>query len=272
MGFLPIDPRLDPTTGAFAALAGMPNAAQLKPAAYSGEPLDTFWGKEDFQTMSVAAKLGVTPSVDIASAYNSWLFTYDAMAYAETKANPPNGGLIFATRWGAGFRMTLRVWDFDAKAGVSLGIVAASAELGIVNASFEIAGFGFSNPDVLNLLPGPGRFDRKNYQRILDAGNAIQKYLKDHAADPSIKAVPFQVLMATPASGELDAAAHSVVFAMRAIADDQSLAEALESENASRFDRAVVKAVYAKHATGPLHSPTDDEESFAEAWLKFEKI
>jgi hypothetical protein len=271
MGWLPIDPRLDPKTGAFAAFSGMPNGKDLKPAPYNKDRLSSYYGREDFVSMSAAVSLGVTPAATVGAEYGSWVFTYDAMMFAETSASPPNGGLIYATRWGAGFRMTLQVWNLTANVNLSLAALAASADLGVVKSSYEITGYGFVSPSILNTLPGPGRFDRTNYQRILDAGTAIQKYMLQHAQDPNISPVPFQVLMAAPDLGAPLSETQSAVFAMRSIAKRRALSKTLSSDNASRFDSSVIRSTYASVVKDAGGAPSTSEADYANAWTKFER-
>lgn len=142
---------------------------------------------------------------------------------------------------------------------------------GVVNASYDIVGYGFSNPEVLGKLPGPGRFDRTTMNSVLEAANDLQTYLRDHAGDASITPVPFQVLMST---AQLDSPIDSVqatIFAMRQIAAGRTLDGALKSANAPHVDATAVRSIYAKMVKDPVGKPSAGEVAYADAWLKYKR-
>jgi hypothetical protein len=201
------------------------------------------------------------------------MMTYDAMRYTETSAEAPLGGSIYGTRWGAGFRVMITIWDLQAKLEVQPGTISSGVELGLVNASFEIIGFGFSDGDIFKDLPGPGRFDRNNYSRLSKAADTINGYLQKNA--DSLKPQPLQVFMSPPRTESPLANSQAALFAARQIkAGKTCTAALLVNKVRSRLNEDAIRAVYKSLMTADPETalPTSQDKDRAKDWLKFEQV
>ena len=167
--WIPINPGL--TNGAFSALSHLPRASELKPMELqTGQThFGTMWEQGSSLSLSAASRLGLSGVVDTSSSYSSHTITYDVALYSEIIDSVPNGGVIYGTRWGAGLRARITVFNLDVSIDLKIGVVAAAASLGLVNASYEIEGMGISDRRLLALLPGPGRFDAKGHAELMGA-------------------------------------------------------------------------------------------------------
>jgi hypothetical protein len=270
----PISPRLT-KEGAFEAFADLPNGKDMKPVPLAPNQRQFADFKVHFTSvkMETASRLGIASMVSLTSSANTLMMTYDAMRYTETSAEAPVGGAIYGTRWGAGFRVMITLWDLQAKLDAQPGIIASGVELGLVNASFEIIGFGFSNGDIFKDLPGPGRFDRNNYNRIAKAADTINGYLQKSA--DTLKPQPLQVFMSPPRVQSPLASSQAALFAARQIkAGKTCTAALLVNKVKSRFNEDAIRAVYKQLLSNDAETalPSSEDKDRASDWLKFEQV
>lgn len=268
-----ISPTLTPD-GAFAALADLPHAAELKPAplAANQKHFENAQAFLCFAQMSTAMQLGVAGMVDLATAYKSWTLTYDAVLFTETQASPPLGGLVFGTRWGAGFRLNIHMWDVTSKLDLSLPWVAAGVELGLLRTSFEIEGIGFSDRNLFKLLPGPGRFDFDAYKRVLDATEAIKAYLGSNT--DNLTPLPLQVLIGAPQLPSPIANARAILYAAKMIERHVPFSEAWSAASGGGIEKEVLRSTYKQFVKDftPDKAPTESDAGRAERWLDFKPV
>jgi hypothetical protein len=255
----PISPRLT-KEGAFEAFADLPNGKDMKPVPLAPNQRQFADFKVHFTSvrMETASRLGIASIVNLTSSANTLMMTYDAMRYTETSA---------------GFRVMITIWDLQAKLDAQPGIIASGVELGLVNASFEIIGFGFSNGDIFKDLPGPGRFDRSNYNRIAKAADTINGYLQKSA--DTLKPQPLQVFMSPPRVQSPLASSQAALFAAQQIkAGKTCTAALLVNKVKSRFNEDAIRAVYQQLMSGDAEGalPSSEDKDRAKDWLKFEQV
>ncbi len=270
----PISPRLT-KEGAFEAFSDLENSKDMKPVplAPDQKPFADFKVHFTSVRLDTASRLGIANMVNLSHAANTLVMTYDAMRYTETSAETPLGGSIYGTRWGAGFRVMITIWELQSKLEVQPGIISAAVELGLVNASFEIVGFGFSNGDIFKELPGPGRFDRQNYNRITQAADKISGYLAKNS--DSLRPQPLQVFMSAPHIRSPLSSPQAALYAARQLAAGKTCTVALLANRVkARLNedaiRATFQALMSDYAEDKL--PTSQDKDRAKDWLKFEQV
>ena len=266
MEFYSINPTLT-AEGSFLALANKEQAEELKPVALdAGE--NPFTGFKVFQrslNSSVASTLGFSGLFSASADMNSRAVIYEAFLFTDKYAQQPLGGLIFATRWGAGLRLVLKVTDIKGAGSLGIGAVAAKVELGQAAAQFEIEGIGISDPKILGALPGPGDFDYTNYQKILSATDKVKSFMAKNQEDLTPR--PFQVGLVQPPERDLIERSRSVVYAVRRIAKRVTMSEALDTAIGSEFDANTIRSVYEYFDVEANSKPSYDERDKARDWL-----
>jgi hypothetical protein len=272
--WFPISPRLT-KEGAFEAFSDLANGKEMMPVPLAPGQRQFSDFKVHFTSvrLDTASRLGIASMVTLGSAANTMVMTYDAMRYTETSADTPLGGSIYGTRWGAGFRVVITLWDLQAKLDLQPGVISAGVELGLVNASFEIVGFGIANGDIFKDLPGPGRFDRDNYSRLTQAADKINGYLQKNA--DSLRPLPLQVFMSAPKLQSPLSSSQAALYAARQLSAGKTCVAALLANKVkSRFNedsiRTVYKALMSDFAEDKL--PSSQDKDRAKDWLKFEQV
>src|SRR5579871_811233 len=241
--WIPIDVNLD-KNGAFTALSHLPRAAELKPKplAPDQEAFGTWWANGSTLSVSVASRLGLSGIVDQSSSFKSTTITYDVALYSESLDAQGNGDVIYGTRWGAGLRARITVYDFSFKPALSIGTVAAAASLGMVDASYQIEGIGISDPSLLKMLPDPGRFDEKSHGQLMDAVKQVESTIL--AKKQGLTAMPFMIYVANAAFvQEPIERARSFLFGARAVAQKNDLKSALAKAEES-LDTVAIRTAW----------------------------
>jgi hypothetical protein len=267
--WIPINPNLDPG-GAFAALAHLPGGGALKPMPLDAgqDAFGTWWEQSSTLSVSAASRLGISSLVDSSSSMKSQTLTYDVALYGEVIAPVPIGGLIYGTRWGAGIRTRITVFDAESKTNMKLSSVAASTSLGLCNATYQVEGLGITSPSLLGLLPGPGRFDANGHAQLTAAIRAVV----DNILKPkqSLTAVPFMIFVSNAAffANPIERA-RSFLHGVRSIAWQSDLKGALDK--AERIlDPIAIRTAYEHLAPGTAdtaHPPANSIEQ-AKAWMR----
>lgn len=270
--WIPVSPDLD-SDGSFAALRRLPNASSLTPVPLdpADDPFGTFYADGTHLDFGVAAQLGLTGIANASTSFKSKTITYDAAMYANSPIqNPPQGGLIFATRWGAGLRTHIYVTDFAAKIDVNLANVAAAASVGLVSASYRVEAFGINDRKVLKAMPPPGRFDEGSYKLILGFVDSVLR--QNLIPKEKLVAVPFMIAVDNPAvtfGAPLDRA-RTALFAMRRIARGVGRADAIgAARTADGIDPIHVETIYTQWARTTAQQPVPSGAMVdrAQAWL-----
>lgn len=238
----PISPQLA-ADGSFVAFAHRRNPDTYKPVPRTFKGLGLESTVEYTHDTNLLADLGAVGVVNVSTALNSKVIVRDVACWEEAMrpAGPAGSSHIFGTRWGIGFRMTLTLTDIQGGVDINLGTAAAATEIGFAKASFEVIGFGISDPAILANLPLPGRFDREAMAQIQVAETDIRTYMqenRDHL-DP----VPLQVYLEEGTFGA-EAEAQAVLFATRQIAAGAALGAALDEAGGLGLSRDVVRLAY----------------------------
>jgi hypothetical protein len=277
--WIQIDPTLL-TSGAFAALSGLPKGDQMLPVPPdpAATPFGTRYGNGSAYSFSAATQLGIGPVASASATLQTQTYAYDLMYYAPGVMNnpkdQPNGGLILGTWWGAGIRTRVQVMNFDAKVQMTLGTIAAAASIGLVDASFSVEGLGMADVSMFSMLPDPGKFDQNSLKLILRAMVEIEKSVL--IPKKNLVAVPFMILVSNAGQSFADpiGRAHAQLFAIRRIRDGIAQDVAIANAVAANLDPATVELVYTKWANTspgtPVPSPTAVQN--AKAWLDRAKL
>jgi hypothetical protein len=265
--WLPINPTLT-DKGAWVSLAKLVGEDKAQPIklAPGDDPLTSnFSVMVDQLSIAVAAKLAVGPIFGGSMGYDDRAFYLDASAFTEKYSEIP-GSYVYATRWGIGLRVLLRVCNVKADMSLSFGMVAAAAQLGYAKAFYQIDGIGIGL-DGLRIVLGEihsfGDFTAETYYKINDSIiPKVAEYIKSNSA--SLKPKPFQVQVIQPIDIDPIVVAKSIMSAMKFIHEGNSLNEAL-----SRYNADEIRMVYAKLVPnlGPNDKPPRVAQNAAGDWL-----
>lgn len=270
MYFLPVKPLLT-KEGALAVLVndlGMEGATPV-PLADPARALSNFNVVSDALSISIAARLGVGSIFSGAVSAKDRGFYFDAMTYTDAyQEHTLPDRRIYATRWGVGIRVLLRVLDIAGNASLNFGLVGAAVELQQARAQYEITGIGIGIDGlviVLEELPAIGDFKYETYQKL--NGAVVKKlaaYIKEHKA----QLVPQPVAVGLTANLDPLRQSRSVYYAIRSIADRRPLNEALSGASAV-LDRDVVRSIYVQitNSDDAAAKPDRESERVAEEWL-----
>jgi hypothetical protein len=219
-------------------------------------------------SLAVSLSLGTIFKGTIAA--NEKAFFLDAMTYTDEYAEKAlTGGGVYATRWGIGIRIYLRVQDFSGNATLNFGLVGAAVELNQASAQYEISGVGIGAEGlvaVLEELPAVGDF---KYETFLKINGSILKKLATHIKDNKASLKPLPIAVAVARALDPSVTSRSYYFAIRKIADRKSVAEALAAAPAT-IDRDILRNAYATVAgvSNESERPSKDAEQRAEDWLR----
>ncbi len=261
----PISPSLT-AKGAFSTFADDDNGKELKPIPLDTgtDPFSQFRVLQDSYNIQVAANLGIGVG-SMAGNYNAFVLSYEAMVFTEKIVETPMGGKIYGTRWGAGLRVILKVSEINSKANMSFGAIAASTELGLARVEYEINGIGINKPDILSVLPGPGDFNFSNYKKILDAVDAVKRYMAENSNELQPK--PFQIFVSDENNKDIFTDSRAIIYAMRNIVSRNTLRTAMDNSQ-NKYSISIIKAVYAKfQILDESLKPSREQKSQAEEYL-----
>lgn len=273
MPLIPINPALT-ETGSLGALVSELGDEGARPIALADDE-DVLKGNFDVLyddiSIRVAAAAKVSPIFEGESTSSSRAVYFDAATYIDKFRDVPlDGPGITRTRWGVGLRIALKITNFDAKMKAGLGIIAASAELGLTTVKYHIQGLGLGVQGlgwVLSGFPAFGSFDAEAYGRIkTDVIAKLALFLQEHSDDLTPQA--YAVDLTSGLDTDYVMEARSVLFAMNRIRDRKPLDEALEI-GSNHFDLVIVRRVYNEIALGTPsdQKPADWAKKRAEEWL-----
>ncbi len=272
MNFIPIDPTLT-ANGAFASLLHTYGEQDSKPVPLTetDSVFHNFRVLSDSISSSVAAKLGVGSIFNSSVSAQDQGFFFDAMTFADKyREQSDPSGLVYATRWGVGLRVLLRVYNIRGDASLNFGTIGASVELQQASAQYEIQGFGIGLQGltiVLNNLPVIGEFNYEVYSKLSNTiVPLLAKFIEDNAT--TLQPQPVAVYLSRPLNqlGE----ARTIYFAMRCIADKHPLSTTLTWAGIT-YNKDTIREVYVNIAGNIQDTDTPSAEAAkrAEEWLKF---
>lgn len=271
LDFFPVGP-FRTTSGALAQLLPQLGEEGAKPVPLPDvtEALNNFSVVSGSISLSLAVNLGLGTIFRGAVSANEKAFFLDAMTYTDAYAEKalPGGG-IYATRWGVGIRIYLRVQDFSGNASLNFSLVGAAVELKQASAQYEISGIGIGTEGlvaVLDELPAIGDFKYETYLKI---NGAILKKLAAHINTNKATLKPLPVAVAVARSIDPLESSRSYYFAVRKIAARKSLSEALAGAPPT-IDRDVLRSTYTLVAgvKSDNERPSKDAQERAEEWLR----
>lgn len=195
MNVYPVSPTRT-NDGAILSLAAVmsPEAARPIPLADGVSPYSSFRIASEQVSVTVAAKLDVAAVFKGSTSFSDKGFVFDAVAYADAYNQDPSAPIVM-TRWGSGMRVAVRLSDVKADVAGGFGAVAASAQLGLGKAQYEILGLGLGLDALVTILaelPAMGEFGVDAYAKLTTSVyNALRTYITDHRDD--LIPVPFAV-------------------------------------------------------------------------------
>jgi hypothetical protein len=238
--YLPVSPWLS-AEGYFTAFANRPDREMYKPVPRSGTGMEYSDHHTYSRSTNVLFSLGVGGMASLAVQSSSRVIVRDYAVWGESRRTQQARGYITATRWGFGARLTVTLSDIRTDFKVNIQSAALAVELGLAKASFEVQGFGISDPVILQSLPVPGRFDSEALAQITEAEEDIRKYIIDNLDD--LEPVPLAIQLK---GGIVDQRTHArtVLFAARRLASGWSLSRAEDEGAALGFDRTIIRTTF----------------------------
>jgi hypothetical protein len=274
MDMLPIDPMLT-EEGAIAALSGVfgPSAAMPVPLEVAEDPFSSFQVVTGNLSVSTAAKLNIASIFGGSVNYNDKAYYFDAAAYTDKlKEGVLGDTVVFATRWGVGLRIALRVSDIKTELSGNFGAVAAAVELGAAKARYEIRGLGLGIDGLVIVLDSLSTLADFNYDTYYKVNTQVLKNLADYirANKATLKAVPIAAALTKPLEVDPVVQGKSVLYAVTMIKDRRSLGDALRQGTAN-YDEQVIRRVYQTIIGEDVTDTTpiaDEPRQRAQAWLR----
>ncbi len=166
-----------------------------------------------------------------------------------------------AVRWGVGVRWIVNVKILNTEAKISsVPMVAASAQVGFVEATARFQVLGIASPEVTKAIPAPTDLNTETYVELKQALLKIKALIYEQATTirPQVLAITADAPETSERSYE---GALAVAWALTKISEGRTLLRAqTEYEKSSAFFREEVKSVYIDVAsTSDANSKPSDE-------------
>jgi hypothetical protein len=274
MNLTPISP-VRTRKGAFAALVpyfGEDKAMPVllketnAPKAYTN-----FQVVQDSIMVSAAAKLQIGSIFGGATSGKEQGFYFDAIAFTDEYEQGSLGDkVIFATRWGIGIRIAIRVSEMKTDFSFNLGAIAAAVQLGAARAQYEILGLGMGVDGLTIVLDNVAPISDFTYETYLAVKEKVVKGLSDYIKQNSatLSPQPIAVGISQPVDADFMTQAQSVVYAMKRISKSKSLKDAIDQAG-TRLSSGVIRRTY-KEIVGDIpdtDEPSSTAEGRADKWL-----
>ena len=233
-------------SGAIAALTQFLDETESMPIPLkaSDKPFSSFRVAAEEISLQVAAKLDVAAVFKGSFQFSDMGLVFDAVAYTDKYLPDPGDAAVIMTRWGAGMRVAMKITDIQGSLSASFGAVAASAELNLAKASYEILGLGLgleAFSAILGGLPAMGEFGLEAYAKLTrTVYGALKDYIEQHQAD--LIPVPLAVGLREEMDTDPVVEARSVYLA--AHWRDRNKSEAWVLERYPYLDAELVHRVY----------------------------
>jgi len=171
-----------------------PEEAMPVPLETGTNPYTSFRIAGEQVSIAASAKLDVAAVFKGSASFNERGFVFDAVAYVDQYAQNSSSPVVM-TRWGSGMRVAVRLMDLKIDVAGSFGSIAATAQLGLGRAQYEILGLGLgldALTAILADLPPMGEFGLDAYTKLTTSiYGALKNYITDHRND--LTPVPFAV-------------------------------------------------------------------------------
>jgi hypothetical protein len=260
--WIPISPDLN-EKGNFIALSHMENADALKPLTSDSIDLDynQFKITQSFINVNMAIKLGLFNALNIDASSKVFTFYYEAAIFSDLITTIPVGDLIFGTRYGTGYRILLKISNFDVNVGLSITNIAAQATLGKAQVEFELYGFGFpNNASILADAPNPSDFNVDAWVKISEYTTSLKKYIKENLSTLSPK--PYNILADVGKIIDNTYEFQSYLFAYKKIDTKTNLSDALKIAG-NKYNSGIIKEVYKALNVNDNLQPSSDQANAA---------
>ena len=124
-------------------------------------------------SIEAAAKAGL-PVFDVSGGYSRRVITLERVKYIKRKTRHPMGGEI-ESRYGYAIRLCITVNKFNAEASLKLPVLAASAQLGHIEAKWGLSISGLAGKQVSKAILPPESLDVETFVLASQSlGNAIE--------------------------------------------------------------------------------------------------
>jgi hypothetical protein len=221
-------------------------------------------------SVALAVNLGLSPIFSGTVSSNEVGYWLDAMAYTDQyEAEPTQGNLVLATRFGFGIRVMFRVQVLNANAKLNYGAIGAAIDAQFASATYEIDAFGLGAGALPIILGSLKQFGNLTSDAFYSLNSAIIKnlidYIKAHIGEFQPQRVA-ALLQSIGASDSLDVS-QAILFAMREIRSGTSLRDALAK--ADDLDSASIRLVYSTMLGDVPDTtvPNKQQRDSADEWL-----
>lgn len=207
--------------------------------------------------------------------YKDIEFDYLAALFSDRVVDIPstNDQIIYAARYGFGFKVRLTITDIQGKINLNFAAIAASANLGYAKVSYKIVAYGIPDAEIVKFFPKTDKtdFNIESYSKIIEATKAIKKYISDNIA--KIKMFPIEVLLALPLQDEDFSKTKSYYFAAKKLVNGYSLKKTIDEikDSENDYDEVVAQYVYSHfNVENAYSSPNNISKNSTKKWLKGE--
>lgn len=152
------------------------DAAPLEPAdpvVPGRDDLDQSLITDEQLSVKGAAKLGL-PVGTVAAGLDSRVLLRDVRIFTTRTSE----GVVY--EYGVGIRMVVTVSATKLESSLTLPMVAAQAELGIINATAKMTVDGFRDTGVVNLFPKFQQLDVQTYSNWTTSMDSVREYVQAH--------------------------------------------------------------------------------------------
>lgn len=271
--WMPVSP-LVTDSGALFSLAPIFGEKASKPIKLTEQdnPFSSFKVLQDDISIESASRLGLGSVFGGSVSSGNRAFLYDAIAFTDkVDYNTQPDNTVFATRWGIGLRIAIKVFNIKTDFELNLATISAAVEAGVARARYEITGPGLGIDGfniVLKSIPQVSDFNYETYTKLrTTVVKNVAKYIEKNKN--TLTPVPLAVAINRPIEYDLVSKAQSVAFAVKQILDSNSLDKAIKNSS-TNFAHDVVEEVYLKivGSTPSSDKPSNSARKRAETWMK----
>lgn len=222
---------------------------------------------------SMAASLGFSDLVSFSVSGNAYYWLIDIISTLPALPDPSDGPVLSQV-YGVGIRCALKAWSVNTKMSMSAYGLAAQAELGIAQTTFELGVYGAGIEALSTVRPLitvlGSKFEVETMQTLGQCIGDLTDYLASNAQTLTPVLVGINLDFSSPTL--LDPAG-GYVYALRRITKGNSLTQALQSVPSTlppgvQINGSIVQAVYTQIVgTDPTAIPTGDEKTTANTLL-----
>ncbi|GAO44109.1 hypothetical protein [Flavihumibacter petaseus] len=263
---IPVNPLLN-DTGEFISLKQYTNSPRPDALQYAtGAP--SYFGEEYRYNLSTSSKLEIAAIGGIEASHGTTTFIHDSIVYKLSRDPNQNSDLIKGTWWGYGLRLTIVIKNAEFGLNINWGAVAAAAQLGYLDAEFNIDCIGISDSVLFDLLPAPIDLNIKSYKEILAIGDQIRAFaVKKDPVGVIYKPLRIQV----PSETSIDPIAddRTLIFVYQQVGERASIVDALKTAAGLGLNTSLIPKYYQEkfQITNVDDRPSPSDKRKARDWL-----